>query len=95
MDSSQHRPEQHQTAETLHSLAAHIERAGLRVPVSLVLDVLQPLDVVSSQVAVFVAPFVRGLEWERYAVVLTAAASWNQLRQLLEAQAGDGSEEHG
>lgn len=74
-------PEQHNGA--LQRLVALIDRAGLRVPVSMMLDALHPLDFVSSQVALFCRPFTAGSAWERYTVALTDEAGWQELRQLL------------
>jgi hypothetical protein len=74
-------PSQHE--ETLRRLVAHVDRAGLRVPLALALDVLRPLDVVSSQAVLFVRPFVRGSGLERYAVLLAEAEHWPELRRSL------------
>ncbi len=78
-------PQQH--TETVHSLAGLIERAGLRVPVRMMLDALEPLDFLSSQVAVFAQPFTAGSSWERYTTALTDAQSWDILRQVMRADA--------
>jgi hypothetical protein len=74
-------PSQHE--ETLRHLVARIDRAGLRAPLALALDVLRPLDVVSSQAAIFVQPFVRGSGLERYAALLAEAEHWPELRRSL------------
>jgi hypothetical protein len=70
-------------AETLRQLVAHIQRAGLQSPVLVALDVLRPVDFLSSQVVLFVQPFSRGSSWERYTAALTEEASWGELRALL------------
>jgi hypothetical protein len=76
-------PEPEQHGEALHSLAAWIDRAGLRVPLGMVLDALRPLDVLSSQAAMFVRPFTNGSTWESYTTALTDEAGWAELRRLL------------
>ncbi len=60
-----------------------IERTGLRAPVAILLDVLSPLDVISSQMALFARPLVRGTGLYSYASLLTDTASWQELRKLL------------
>lgn len=75
-----------QRHETLHNLAAAIDRAGLRTPLSLALEALRPLDVLGCQFALFVAPFTTGYRWHQYARVLADEASWQELRSLLSRQ---------
>lgn len=70
----------------LGHVAQRIERAGLRAPVAILLDVLGPLDVISCQLALFVRPLVRGTGLYPYANLLTDAASWQELRRLLSRQ---------
>lgn len=72
-----------QRTETLQRLATAITRTGLYVPASIALDIMQPLDFLSSQVALFVQPFTTGCRWEHYALVLTEETSWKELRSLL------------
>lgn len=79
-----YKPEKH--TDTVRTLAATIERAGLRVPISMALDALRPLDFLSSQAALFVHPFTRGSSWEHYTAVLTNEQSWAHLRQLLNRE---------
>jgi hypothetical protein len=79
MESSKPAPQ----ADATRRLAMLIEGAGLRVPVSMVLDTLRPLDFLCSQAALFVQPFAHGSSWERYATVLTNEATWDELRRLL------------
>lgn len=67
----------------VQKLAALIDRAGLRAPASIALEALQPLDFLSSQVALFVQPFSRGQSWERYTAALTSEAGWGELRHSL------------
>lgn len=77
---------QHEHAEALHPLVAAVSRLGLREPASLVLDILRPLDVVSSQMALFLQPFAAGSRWGACTRALTDETGWVALRQLLEEQ---------
>jgi hypothetical protein len=81
-------------AEALRHLAAWIERAGLRVPVAMTLEMLRPLDFLSSQAALFAHPFARGSRWERYTSALTHEQSWHDLRDLLDAPAQPAPPQH-
>lgn len=72
--------------ESLEQLAAAIERAGLRAPATIALDMLCPLDVIASQVALFTRPFVRGTRLDSYAGLLAERTSWQELRRLLSRQ---------
>lgn len=69
--------------DPLSELAAGIERAGLRAPVALLLDMFSPLDVVSSQLARFSRPLVGGTSAEPVVAALEEAAAWAELRRLL------------
>lgn len=69
--------------DPLGGLVAGIERAGLRAPVALLLDVFSPLDVVSSQLARFSRPLVGGTRAEPVVTALEEAAAWAELRRLL------------
>lgn len=81
-------------AEALHHLAAWIERAGLRVPVAMTLEMLRPLDFLSSQAALFAHPFARGSRWERYTSALTHEQSWHDLRALLDTPSQTDPRQH-
>jgi hypothetical protein len=72
--------------EALQKMVASIERAGLRAPAMILLDLLCPLDVISSQLVQFVRPLVRGTSLSAYAGLLAEAASWQELRRLLSRQ---------
>jgi hypothetical protein len=73
-------------AAALQQMAERIARAGMRAPVAIALDVLGPLDVISSQVALFARPLLRGTGLHPYADLLTDAANWQELRRLLARQ---------
>ncbi|MCG8352911.1 MAG: hypothetical protein MI924_34535 [Chloroflexales bacterium] len=75
-----------QRNETLRRLAENITRMGIRMPVSIILDVFGPFDVLSSQFAIMARPFVTGYRWEHYARALTDETSWQELRRLLSRQ---------
>jgi hypothetical protein len=72
--------------EPLRDLATGIERAGLRVPAAMLLEILSPLDVISSQLARFSQPLVGGTAAEPVARALGEAAAWAELRRLLGHQ---------
>ncbi|NJK79292.1 MAG: hypothetical protein HC876_06025 [Chloroflexaceae bacterium] len=69
---------------TLQQLAHSIRRFGLTALATLLLDMLRPLDVLSSQAALFCQPYIRGHQWERYATVLSEPQNWHTLRHLLQ-----------
>jgi hypothetical protein len=81
-------------AEALHHLAAWLERAGLRVPVAMTLEMLRPLDFLSSQAVLFAHPFARGSRWECYTSALTHEQSWHDLRQLLDTPIPPAPQQH-
>ncbi len=84
--SDDHTPEQEREEreqDTVRRLAAAINRAGLQTPVAMALDILKPLDFISSQVVVFLSPFVRGHRWEHYTDALTHEEGWHTLRHHL------------
>lgn len=72
--------------DPLHDLVAGIERAGLRVPAAMLLDIISPLDVISCQLARFSRPLVGGTAVEPVAKALGEAAGWAELRRLLGHQ---------
>lgn len=75
----------------LRRLATGADRTGLRVPASILLDALSPLDVVCSQLARFALPFVGGTGAEPFAAALSEAGAWHELRRLLDEPPGDGA----
>lgn len=70
--------------EPLRRLAAGVERSGLRVPATMLLDALGPVDVICSQLARFSMPFVGGTGAEPFAAALSEAGGWRELRRLLD-----------
>lgn len=81
-------PASEQHSEALQYLAERIVQAGLRVPITIALDIVKPLDFLSSQVVLFVRPFTTGSSFERYAAVLIDESSWKELRDCLARQKG-------
>ena len=80
-------PDQHnEQSDTIHRLAEGITRVGLHAPFAMALDVIKPLDFVSSQVALFLQPFVRGHAWEQYMTALSDESHWQALRHELDRQ---------
>lgn len=83
-------PEQKSEAiavEKVQHIADTIDRWGLRNPVSLMLDILKPIDFMSSQAALFVRPLLPSKRWEEAALALTNEHAWAELRgQLSEKQ---------
>jgi hypothetical protein len=72
-------------AATLAQLADRIARSPLHTALCLTLDLLSPIDVISSQLAQFARPLVSGTGLEPYASLLADRASWPELRRLLSA----------
>ncbi|NJL03599.1 MAG: hypothetical protein HC911_01515 [Chloroflexaceae bacterium] len=71
----------------LRALATQIEQAGLEAPVRLALDILHPVDVLSSHCALMLHPFLRGTRWAAPCAALSERQAWATLRQLLEPPA--------
>lgn len=70
--------------EPLEGLAAQIARSGLSVPAAMLLDVISPFDVISSQLARFSRPFVGGTRAAPLVDALTETDAWARLRRLLD-----------
>lgn len=80
-------PQSATKTEALQDLSQRLARAGLQDSAALVLDLIKPLDFLSSQVALFCQPFVRSGPWGQYTAALTDEAGWQELRQLLHPEA--------
>jgi hypothetical protein len=72
--------------EPLLRLVAGLDQAGLRAPATMLLDLLSPIDLISSQLACFGRPFVAGTGVEPLLNRLGEAPAWAELRRLLAAQ---------
>lgn len=77
-----------QPEAVLQQLAHTIQHAGLETPITITLDVLHPIAMITSQMARFAHPFVRSFGWDSYALALADEKNWQRLRQLL-AETGD------
>lgn len=73
-----------QAAPPLQQLVEVIESSGMRAPLKFLLDMLSPLDVVSSQLACFSRPFLIGTRVEMFVAALSEPAAWTELRRLLD-----------
>jgi hypothetical protein len=69
--------------EPLLHLIAGLERAGLRAPAAIFLDLLSPVDVITSQLVCFGRPFVLGTGAETLFNRLGEPPAWAELRRLL------------
>ncbi len=72
--------------DAISKLADTITHAGLRDPLALALDMISPIDFISSQVALFVRPFTYGSQWEQYTSALAEETNWQTLRTLLQKE---------
>lgn len=72
-----------QRSATLQLLAERIASAGLLTPALVTLDALQPVEVVSSQFALFLRPFVVRSGFDVYVEALTQEHGWQELRTML------------
>ncbi len=68
---------------TLQRLADEIEARGLATPVRLFLDAVSPLDIVNTQIALFIAPFTTGSRFYDYSHCLCHERAWQELRRIL------------
>jgi hypothetical protein len=71
--------------DELQVLAQTIRRVGLTAPLAVMLDMLRPIDVISSQFAQFARPFFSGHSWQRYMDRLADEQAWEELRHLLDS----------
>lgn len=72
-----------QPEEPLLDLIAGLERTGLRAPAAIFLDLLSPVDVITSQLVCFGRPFVLGTSAETLFTRLGDPPAWAELRRLL------------
>lgn len=73
-------------AQRITALAHRIEHLGLRDVAHMFLDLLEPLDIINSQMVQFMHPFVRRTRLEHYAELLATPTNWQALRTLLTRQ---------
>ena len=74
-------PETPQTP-AVADFAEALVRHNLHGSARLLLDLVAPLDVINSQLALFSRPFLSG-SWRRTATALSEPEAWQHLRNLL------------
>jgi hypothetical protein len=70
-------------AESVRHVAERIQQAGLSSATLIILDILSPLDMVSSQLVAAVRPFVAGSSAEPLFSQFATSTTWAELRRLL------------
>jgi hypothetical protein len=70
----------------LQDLAAGIVRRRLVLPVSILLDLVEPLGFLASQAALFAHPFIPLGRWREYVIALEDETSWKVLQGLVEGR---------
>lgn len=71
-------------AALLQNLAAGIARRRMTVPMRFVLDVVEPVSFLASQVALFAHPLIPIGRWRDYVCALEEETSWKVLSQLVD-----------
>jgi hypothetical protein len=71
-----------QRTQTLQDLADGIARRRLTVPARILLDLVEPLGFLASQVALFVRPLTPLGRWRDYIMALEDEESWKVLYRL-------------
>ncbi len=69
---------------TLQALAAGIARRRLSAPARLVLDVIEPLGFLASQIALFARPLTPFGRWREYLLALEDEDGWRILRHMVD-----------
>lgn len=75
-----------QPLHPLQQLADQIERAGLNVPVAMLLHIAAPFDVICSQMVQALVPLLHGTRWAVIADTLTVPDHWPALRDLVQSR---------
>jgi hypothetical protein len=73
-----------QRIRALQNLADGIARRRLAQPASMLLDLVEPLGFLASQVALFARPFTPLGRWHDYVMALQDEASWKELHGLID-----------
>lgn len=68
----------------LQALADGIARRHLSAPVSLVLDVVEPLGFLAGQLALFARPLTPSVRWQEYLTALEDEDGWKILRRMVD-----------
>lgn len=72
----------------LEELAASIARRRLVTPARILLDLVEPVGFLASQVALFARPFAPLGRWQEYVMALEDETSWKVLQSLVERRDG-------
>jgi hypothetical protein len=75
-----------QRAHILQELADGIARRRLATPTRVILDAIEPLGFLASQVALFARPLTPLGRWRDYATALEDEEGWKVLRTLVGHQ---------
>ena len=87
-DSTKHDMNSDQRDQILDQLAHAIERRRLTAPVRIVLEAIEPLSFLTSQVALFLRPLTPLGRWHDYVAALDDEQGWKVLQGLVEKQDG-------
>lgn len=68
----------------LQRLAEGISRRRLSMPARIMLDIVEPLGFLASQVMLFVHPFTPFRRWRIYVSALEDEQSWKVLQNLVD-----------
>ena len=68
----------------LQDLAAGIARRRLVTPARILLDLVEPMGFLASQVALFVRPFTPFGRWQEYVTALEDESSWKVLQSIVD-----------
>ncbi len=68
----------------LQRLAESISRRRLSMPARILLDVIEPLGFLASQVMLFMHPFTPFQRWRMYVSALEDEQSWKVLQKLVD-----------
>ena len=73
-----------QRRQILQDLASGIARRRLVTPACIILDVVEPLGFLASQIALFARPFTPLGRWREYVTALEDEEGWNLLHSLVD-----------
>jgi hypothetical protein len=68
----------------LHALATGIARRRITTPARILLDLIEPLGFLASQIALFARPFTPLGRWRDYVMALEDETSWKVLQSLVD-----------
>lgn len=73
-----------QRTQVLQDLTDALARRRLLVPARMLLDVVTPLGVMASQVALFARPFLPRSRWRDYVAALDDEYGWKVLHDMVD-----------